>query len=185
MGHGPRGLLGRTAIAGIIFRTITRAAAPIAGARTVSWGSRSRMPPLLRARVVERRDPILKERFFGLTNPEGNHGEDVKESYFYLDAMPTHSYSGRSTNIRSGLIPTRELVEDESPAHAGSSREFEITDTDVFDENRYFDVFIEYAKAAPDDILIQITATNRGPEAGDAASSADALVSQYLVLGAR
>jgi len=109
-------------------------------------------------------DPILKERFFGLTNGEGNHGEDVKEAYFYLDALPTHSYQRALYKYPQTAFPYEQLIE----TNRGRSKleaEFEITDTAAFDGNRYFDVEIEYAKAGPDDILIQITATNRGPDA--------------------
>ena len=110
------------------------------------------------------RDPILKERLFGLTGPEGNHGEDVKEAYFYLDATPTHSYLKALYKYPQREYPYARLVE-ENRRRGKLDREFELTDTGVFDDNRYFDVFIEYAKAGPDDILIQITVENRGPEA--------------------
>src|SRR5271154_2763624 len=109
-------------------------------------------------------DPILKERLFGLTNAEGNHGEDVKESYFFLDALPTHSYQRALYKYPQRPYPYVELIET-NRNRSKLEREFEITDTDAFAENRYFDVEIEYAKAGPNDILIQITATNRGPEA--------------------
>jgi len=108
-------------------------------------------------------DPILKERLFGLTNSEGNHGEDVKESYFFLDALPTHSYQRALYKYPQRPYPYAELLET-NRNRSKLEREFEITDTDAFAENRYFDVEIEYAKAGPNDILIQITATNRGPD---------------------
>ncbi len=107
-------------------------------------------------------DPILKERLFGLTGPEGNHGEDVKEAYFYLDSTPTHSYMRMLYKYPQAPFPYDELVS----VNAGRGRlepEYELLDTGVFDENRYFDVFVEYAKAGPDDILIKITVHNRGP----------------------
>ncbi|MDQ3812786.1 MAG: glucosidase [Armatimonadota bacterium] len=110
------------------------------------------------------RDPILKERLFGLANPEGNHGEDVKECYFYLDSTPTHSYLKALYKYPQNEFPYAQLVE-ENRRRGKQEREFELTDTSIFDENRYFDVFAEYAKAAPDDILIRITLANRGPEA--------------------
>jgi hypothetical protein len=112
------------------------------------------------------KDPILKERLFGLTGNEGNHGEDVKEYYFYLDSTPTHSYMKYLYKYPQAEFPYRQLVEEN---HRRSKREleFELINTGVFDDNRYFDVFIEYAKAAPDDILIRIEATNRGPELAD------------------
>jgi hypothetical protein len=110
------------------------------------------------------RDPILKERLFGLTNSEGNHGEDVKEYYFYLDSTPTHSYMKYLYKYPQREYPYRDLVE----TNARRSREegeYELLDTGIFDDNRYFDVFVEYAKADPEDILIRISIHNRGPEA--------------------
>src|SRR3990172_8404250 len=109
------------------------------------------------------RDPILKERVFGLTGNEGNHGEDVKEYYFYLDSTPTHSYMKFLYKYPQAAFPYAALVE-ENRRRDRRAPEFELIDTGVFDENRYFDVVVEYAKAAPDDILVRITATNRGPE---------------------
>lgn len=109
------------------------------------------------------RDPILKERLFGLTGPEGNHGEDVKEEYFYLDSTPTHSYMKALYKYPQAEFPYRKLVE-ENARRGKHEPEYEIKDTGVFDENRYFDVLAEYAKAGPDDLHIRITVTNRGPE---------------------
>jgi len=111
------------------------------------------------------RDPILKERLFGLTNPEGNHGEDVKECYFYLDATPTSSYLKALYKYPQAEYPYARLVA-ENRRRNRHEPEFELLDTGVFDEQRYFDVTVEYAKASPNDILIRITAANRGPEAG-------------------
>jgi hypothetical protein len=108
-------------------------------------------------------DPILKERLFGLTNQEGNHGEDVKESYFFLDNLPTHSYQRALYKYPQRAFPYEQLLET-NRRRTKQDREFEITDTEAFAENRYFDVEVEYAKGGPDDILIQITATNRGPD---------------------
>src|SRR5690242_662966 len=108
-------------------------------------------------------DPILKERLFGLTNSEGNHGEDVKEYYFYLDSTPTHSYMKYLYKYPQAAYPYAQLVETNKKIGRGDL-EYELLDTGVFDENRYFDVFVEYAKASPDDILIEITVHNRGPE---------------------
>jgi hypothetical protein len=107
-------------------------------------------------------DPILKERLFGLTNAEGNHGEDVKEYYFYLDATPTHSYMRWLYKYPQHPYPYDDLVKTN---HARSRREpeYELIDTGVFDDDRYFDLFVEYAKAAPEDVLMRITAINRGP----------------------
>jgi hypothetical protein len=112
------------------------------------------------------KDPILKERLFGLTGNEGNHGEDVKEYYFYLDSTPTHSYMRYLYKYPQAEFPYRQLVE-ENRRRSKRELEFELINTGVFDDNRYFDVFIEYAKAGPDDILIRIEATNRGPELAD------------------
>ncbi len=110
------------------------------------------------------RDPILKERLFGLTGPEGNHGEDVKEAYFYLDSTPTHSYLKGLYKYPQVEYPYARLLE-ENRRRSRAEPEFELVDTGVFEENRYFDVFSEYAKNTPDDILIRITAVNRGPAA--------------------
>src|SRR3954447_7485205 len=112
------------------------------------------------------RDPILKERLFGLTGNEGNHGEDVKECYYYLDSTPTHSYMKCLYKYPQAEFPYARLVE-ENRSRGRESREFELLDTGVFDDNRYFDVTIEYAKASTDDILIRISAANRGPEAAE------------------
>jgi len=109
------------------------------------------------------RDVILKERLFGLTGTEGNHGEDVKEYYFYLDSTPTHSYMKYLYKYPQAMFPYTQLA-DENRKRGKREPEFELMDTGVFAENRYFDVFIEYAKAAPEDILIKITACNRGPQ---------------------
>ncbi|MEL7316904.1 MAG: glucosidase, partial [Cyanobacteria bacterium J06559_3] len=108
-------------------------------------------------------DPVLKERLFGLTGNQGNHGEDVKEYYFYLDSTPTHSYLKGLYKYPQAEYPYRQLVA-ENQQRGRSGLEYELLDTGVFNENRYFDVFVEYAKAAPEDILIQITVVNRGPE---------------------
>jgi len=108
-------------------------------------------------------DPILKERLFGLTNSEGNHGEDVKEYYFYLDSTPTHSYMKYLYKYPQAAYPYSRLVET-NRHRVRHEPEYELLDTGVFDDDRYFDVFVEYAKASPEDILIQITLENRGPE---------------------
>jgi hypothetical protein len=112
------------------------------------------------------RDPILKERAFGLTGNEGNHGEDVKDYYFYLDSTPTHSYMKYLYKYPQGAFPYGRLVE-ENRRRDRQAPEYELIDTGAFDEDRYFDVVVEYAKAAPDDILVRISATNRGPEPGE------------------
>ncbi|HEY2105622.1 MAG TPA: hypothetical protein VGH29_07545, partial [Candidatus Binataceae bacterium] len=112
------------------------------------------------------RDPILKERLFGLTGNEGNHGEDVKECYYYLDATPTASYLKGLYKYPQAQYPYALLIE-ENRRRGRKQPEFELVDTGVFDGDRYFDVFVEYAKASPEDILIKIRMCNRGPEAAD------------------
>jgi len=109
-------------------------------------------------------DPILKERLFGLTNEEGNHGEDVKELYYHLDGLPTHSYMRMLYKYPQAAFPYNELVE-ENRRRTKADPEFEIIDTGVFDDDRYFDVTIEYAKADIDDVLMRVTVENRGPDA--------------------
>ncbi len=111
-------------------------------------------------------DLMLKERLFGLTGPEGNHGEDVKEAYYYLDSTPTHSYAKALYKYPHAAYPYEQLRQE----NAGRSRqepEFELTETGIFDDDRYFDVQVEYAKAAPEDMLIRLTIYNRGPEPAD------------------
>src|SRR5512145_1712340 len=108
-------------------------------------------------------DPILKERLFGLSNSEGNHGEDVKECYFYLDSTPTHSYMKYLYKYPQAAFPYDDLVTT-NQRRSRHDFEYELLDTGIFDEGRYFDVFVEYAKASPEDVLIQITIENRGPE---------------------
>jgi hypothetical protein len=110
------------------------------------------------------RDPILKERMFGLTNSESNHGEDVKEYYFYIDSTPTHSYMKYLYKYPHGEYPYRDLVET-NRRRSREEFEYELLDTGIFDDDRYFDVFVEYAKADPEDTLIRISVHNRGPEA--------------------
>src|ERR1700756_2509479 len=110
------------------------------------------------------RDPILKERLFGLNNSEGNHGEDVKELYYYLDATPTHSYLKMLYKYPQAEFPYTRLVEENRRRGRGDP-EFELLDTGVFDDDRYFDVTVAVAKADADDLLIAVTAVNRGPEA--------------------
>ncbi len=112
------------------------------------------------------RDPILKERLFGLTNSEGNHGEDVKEYYFYLDSTPTHAYMKYLYKYPQKAYPYADLV-DTNRRRSRHEVEYELLDTGVFDDDRYFDVFIEYAKAGPEDILVQIAVVNRGPETAE------------------
>ncbi len=112
------------------------------------------------------KDPILKERLFGLTNSEGNHGEDVKEYYFYLDSTPTHSYLKYLYKYPQAAYPYGDLIEN-NRQRGRNEFEYELLDTGIFDEDRYFDVFVEYAKESPEDILIQLTIHNRGPAAAE------------------
>ncbi len=140
-----------------------------ARSRTYRWGEDGIMGISDRRQLVcfalamwNGKDPILKERLFGLTGNEGNHGEDVKEYYFYLDSTPTHSYMKGLYKYPQGEFPYGKLVE-ENRRRGKNDREFELLDTGVFDDNRYFDVTTEYAKAGVEDILIKITVTNHGP----------------------
>ncbi len=130
------------------------------------------------------RDPIVKERLFGLTGHEGNHGEDVKEYYFYLDSTPTHSYMKYLYKYPQAEFPYARLVEENRRRGRGEP-EFELMETGVFDEDRYFDVFVEYAKAACDDLLIRINIVNRGPELAELTVLPTILVPQHLVRGTR
>ena len=109
------------------------------------------------------KDPILKERLYGLTNSEGNHGEDVKEYYFYIDSTPTHSYMKYLYKYPQREFPYQNLLE--KNRRSREEFEYELLDTGIFDDNRYFDVFVEYTKQEPEDILIRVTVHNRGPEA--------------------
>ena len=110
------------------------------------------------------KDPIIKERLFGLTNSEGNHGEDVKEYYFYLDSTPTHSYMKYLYKYPQNAYPYGDLGAT-NRRRSRNEFEYELLDTGIFNENRYFDVYVEYAKETPEDILIRISVSNRGPEA--------------------
>ena len=121
------------------------------------------------------RDPILKERLFGLSNPQGNHGEDVKECYYYLDATPTYSYCKALYKYPHAAFPYDRLVS-EAARRGKNDPEFELADTGVLDEGRYFDVTAEYAKHSPDDLLIRLTAVNRGARRRDTAPASDPVV---------
>jgi hypothetical protein len=141
-----------------------------ARSRAYRWGedgiaglSDSQLQLCLAIALWNERDPILKERLFGLTNSEGNHGEDVKELYYYLDATPTHSYLRLLYKYPQREFPYALLVS-ENGRRNREQPEFEVIDTGVFEGNRYFDVFVEYAKAAPDDILMRVTVHNRGTD---------------------
>ena len=125
------------------------------------------------------KDACLKERLFGLTNPQGNHGEDVKELYYYLDATPTHSYARGLYKYPQVAFPYERLTE-VNRTRGVEEPEFELLDTGAFDENRYFDCQIEYAKRGPDDILIQISVTNQGENAADLTIGANVVLPEYL-----
>src|SRR6516225_5167545 len=112
------------------------------------------------------KDPILKERLFGLTNSEANHGEDVKEYYFYLDSTPTHSYMKYLYKYPQNEFPYLDLI-NTNRGRSKTDPEYELLDTGIFNENRYFDVFVEYAKASPTDMLVEISIANRGPTEAD------------------
>jgi hypothetical protein len=128
-------------------------------------------------------DPILKERLFGLTNSEGNHGEDVKEYYFYLDSTPTHSFMRYLYKYPQRAFPYAELVE-ENRRRGREAPEYELADTGIFDDRRYFDVVVEYAKGSPDDVLIKVRAQPRTRGCA-AAPPPDRLVPQHVVVGYR
>ena len=146
MGNGSRRLFGTRKLLGLFFARSMRAAGLIAGAKTVCSESCDRQCRLCFAVALwNGRDPILKERLFGLTGPEGNHGEDVKECYYYLDATPTHSYLKALYKYPQAEFPYARLVE-ENRRRGKLDSEFELIDSGVFDDNRYFDVFAEYAK---------------------------------------
>ena len=150
---------------GTTSRTTRRARAPTGGARTALAGICDDKQRLCFSLALwNERDPILKERLFGLTNSEGNHGEDVKEYYFYIDSTPTHSYMKYLYKYPQRAFPYRDLLET-NRSRSREELEYELLDTGVFDDDQYFDVFVEYAKAAPDDILIRITVHNRGSDA--------------------
>ena len=141
--------------------------------RTYRWGedglagiSDSKQQLCFAVALWNGRDPILKERLFGLTNAEGNHGEDVKEYYFYIDSTPTHSYMKYLYKYPQAAYPYKDLVE-KNKSRTREDLEYELLDTGIFDDDRYFDVFVEYAKADPEDVLIRITVHNRGPEAAE------------------
>ena len=128
------------------------------------------------------RDPFLKERLFGLTNGQGNHGEDVKEYYFYLDSTPTHSYMKYLYKYPQREYPYQDLL-DTNRSRTRNEAEYELLDTGVFDDDRYFDVFVEYAKENPEDILVRVTIHNRGPESARTPGPAHPLVPEHVVVG--
>jgi len=143
-----------------------------ARSRAYRWGedglagfSDSRQLLCLSLALWNGRDPILKERLFGLTNGQGNHGEDVKELYYYLDAVPSHAYSRMLYKLPQAAYPYQWLIDENARRHASpTAMEFELIDTGIFDDDRYFDVEVEYAKADVDDVLMRVTIHNRGPD---------------------
>ena len=129
-----------------------------------------------------KKDPILKERYFGLTGNQGNHGEDVKELYYYLDSVPSHAYMKMLYKYPQSVYPYQLLI-DENNRRGKTDPEFELIDTGIFNEDHYFDVFIEYAKNDPEDILIKITLLQQIPAGCVRQGIAYDLVPQYLGLG--
>ena len=148
---------------GTIFRSRRRTSVPIAGMKMVSPASATAIRISALPFDVERERLDPKERLFGLAGPKGNHGEDVKEYYYYLDNTPTHCSMRYLYKYPHAAFPYEDLYK-ENARRDKSDREYELIDTGIFDDNRYFDVFVEYAKAGPEDICIKITAVNRGPE---------------------
>ncbi len=143
----------------------SRAPAPTTGAKTGWLGiSDDKQQLCFAVALWNGKDPILKERLFGLTNNEGNHGEDVKEYYFYIDSTPTHSYMKYLYKYPQREYPYRDLLET-NRRRSREDMEYELLDTGIFDDDRYFDVFVEYAKGDPEDVLVKISVHNRGPEA--------------------
>jgi hypothetical protein len=142
----------------------SRSRAYISGEDGLAGFSDDRMLLCFSVALWNGQDPILKERLFGLTNSEGNHGEDVKEYYFYLDSTPTHSYAKMLYKYPQSSYPYTQLLE-ENRRRGRFAFEYELLDTGIFDQDRYWDVYVEYAKAGPEDLLVKISAVNRGPEA--------------------
>src|SRR5260370_10423557 len=143
-----------------------------ARSRAYRWGedgiagfSDSRQLLCMSIALWNERDPILKERLFGLTNEEGNHGEDVKELYYYLDAVPSYAYARMLYKLPQAAYPYEWLIEENARRRGSTAMEFELIDTGIFDDDQYFDIEIEYAKADVDDVLMRTTVHNRGREA--------------------
>ncbi len=164
MGNRARGLQRRPEMPGLLLaRPSVLASLPDWGEDGLGGISDDKQLLCFAVALWNERDPILKERLFGLTNSEGNHGEDVKEYYFYLDSTPTHSYMKYLYKYPQRPFPYVDLIET-NRRRTREQFEYELLDTGVFDDDRYFDVFVEYAKEGPEDILIRITVHNRGPE---------------------
>ena len=126
-------------------------------------------------------DPILKERMFGLTGPQGNHGEDVKEYWWYLDGLPSHAWLRWRYHYPQAAFPYQDLI-DENGRRGFDDPEYELLDTGVFDDERYWIVDVTYAKASPTEVLARITVENQGPESADARRAPDAVVPEHLAL---
>ena len=168
---------------GTISRMTSRAHAPTGGAKTDWAGICDDKQRLCFALALwNERDPILKERLFGLTNSEANHGEDVKEYYFYIDSTPTHSYMKYLYKYPQREFPYRDLIET-NRSRSREEFEYELLDTGVFDDDRYFDVFVEYAKDGPEDVLDPHHRSQSRAGSGPASPVADALVPEHVVVG--
>ena len=175
----------RTATRGSTSPTTTRGRARTTGERTGSRASATSKQRLCFALALwNGKDPILKERLFGLSNAEGNHGEDVKEYYFYLDSTPTHSYMKWLYKYPQAAFPYDDLVKTNA-RRTRQEFEYELIDTGVFDDDRYFDVVVEYAKSSPEECFIRITVDEPRPGDRDDSSAADAVVPQHVELVAR
>ena len=165
VGHGPRGLLAEWHGLGLVPHDHARSRAYRWGEDGLGGISDDRQRLCFAIALWNGADDILKERPFGLTNGEGNHGEDVKECYFYLDNTPTHAYMKYLYKYPWAKFPYADLVAENARRKADPHNgEYELLDTGVFDGSRYVDVMVEYAKAGPDDILVRVSATNRGPD---------------------
>src|SRR5947207_7953843 len=163
MGDGARRLFALRKLLGL-FSARSRAKPRVSlGRRWPAWYFGSTMPARFALALWNGKNSILKERLFGLTGSEGNHGEDVKELYYYLDSTPTHSYMKALYKYPQAEYPYAQLIE-ENRQRGLSAPELELIDTGLFNEDRYFDVFAEYAKFSENDILIRLTIANRGPE---------------------
>ena len=186
LGHGARGLQRRTAPPGSTSRTTTRARAPTAGTRTASPASATATSSICFALALwNGRDPILKERLFGLTGNEGNHGEDVKEYYFYLDSHADALLHEVPLQVPAGGVSLRASWSRRTAGAARGEPEFELIDTGVFDDDRYFDVVVEYAKADAEDILMRDHGRQPRPRGRAAAPAADACGSATRGRGTR
>src|SRR5688572_29692328 len=166
MGHGSRGLQRKRRRVEFFTHDHARSRAYRWGEDGIAGVCDDQQRLCLALALWNGRDPFLKERLFGLTNHQGNHGEDVKELYYHLDATPTHSYLKFLYKYPQREFPYDRLIA-ENGRRGRLDPEFELLDTGIFDDDRYFDVFVEYAKAGPDEVLMRVTAHNRGPDAAE------------------